>query len=80
MPNKYWCYDTCIYDSWHADGKGMPGVYFINLLPPKEDLEIDIQEVESGIFKGKNFDMISYVSLNMYPRIFAFLCSTKTMN
>ena len=43
----------------------MPGVYFINFLQPKEDLEIDIQEVESGIFKGKNFDMISYVSLNL---------------
>ena len=53
MPNKYWWYDTCIYDSWHADREGMPGVYFINFLQPKEDLEVDIQEVVSGIFKGK---------------------------
>ena len=42
----------------------MPGVYFINFLQPKEDLENDIQEVESGIFKGKHID-ISYVSLNV---------------
>ena len=54
----------------------MPGVYFINFRQPKDDLEIDIQEVESGIFKGNVFD-ISYASLNIVPESMHFFAQQK---